>query len=214
LRPQSEGVEKHALQPGATNVTCAIDPVNNRLIHRGKQDGAMRYHVYALSDVLARKYTPLSTFAQPALSYTGQIRNHKDPIFGNKWRDQRYNGIFQGYTTYGQYLYMLDGNVYNDCDEATWSKNPPLPPSPDFVKWCQAHGQEGAPKTAGNAHLTTVDLNTGKTVEQLHITSGESLLYREAEGTAIQVVGGKPRLCYGFAGGTSENRTTTIMYKV
>ncbi|MEU2588305.1 hypothetical protein ABZ612_36755 [Streptomyces avermitilis] len=57
------------------------------------------------------------------------------------------------------------------------------------------------PKTSGNAHLTTVDMNTGEIVEQRHITSGESLTYREAEGMAIQVVGGKPRLCCGFAGG-------------
>ncbi|GAA5702264.1 hypothetical protein Save01_03081 [Streptomyces avermitilis] len=210
LTPQSAGIEKHLLVQGAANVTCAIDPIHNRLIQRGKVNGAMRYYVYALSDVLARKYTPLATFTQPALNYTGQVRNS---LTDNTWATEKYTGIFQGYTAYGQYLYMLDGNAYNNCDRADFNKKLPPSPSPAFVKWCQEQGFPGAPKTSGNAHLTTVDMNTGEIVEQRHITSGESLTYREAEGMAIQVVGGKPRLCYGFAGGESGARTTTIMYK-
>ncbi|MFI0982733.1 hypothetical protein ACH4SP_37705 [Streptomyces sp. NPDC021093] len=218
--PDSPEVEKHVLVSGARNVTCAIDPVNNRLVQRYKAgSGPFRYRTYALSDVLARKYNVLAEVAQPALSYTGQLRNNKTD---NKWEPLSYTGVFQGYTLHGQYLYLLDGNAYNDCDELTWrdgDMNKPRgsgqapSPSPAFVKWCQEQGFPGAPKTSGNAHLTTVDLNTGKTVEQRHITSGESLTYREAEGMAIQVIAGEARLCYGFAGRDGEARTTTIMYK-
>ncbi|MFE9580510.1 hypothetical protein ACFYO1_29300 [Nocardia sp. NPDC006044] len=93
-------------------------------------------------------------------------------------------GTFQGYTAFGTYLYLLTGNAYGDSN-----------PAP------------------GNAFITCVDLRTGAQVQRELTQAGKSLDYREPEGMAIQIVAGRPRLCFGFASGVEKARLASIFYK-
>lgn len=75
----------------ATEHTCSIDPVSNRLIVRYHLSGAKRIAVYDLAAATNGNFgSPLADFAQPDL---GTRR-------------------FQGYAAYGSYLYLLTGHSY------------------------------------------------------------------------------------------------------
>ena len=91
---------------------------------------------------------------------------------------------FQGYTTYGRRLYMVQGTAYGT----------------------------GNPRSGkGNTVLTSVDLATGKVEQrQVRTTVGYALYVREPEGLAIQVVNGVPRLCVGFASTATATSTTRL----
>jgi hypothetical protein len=161
LTTSSSALTKYAPIAGATSTTCAIDPSTNRLIMRYRLGGAPRYGVYNLSEVKAGNPTALFDVGQP------------DGL-----------GVFQGYTAFGQYLYLLDGTAYS-------ASNP-------------------AP---GNTYLTSVDLSTGNVVQRSFTAAWKSLDYREPEGMALQIAGGQPRLCFGFATGAAGARQASIIYK-
>jgi hypothetical protein len=87
----SSTLEKHLPITGIDTVTCATDPVNERLVMRYRTGGTFRYAVYRIADIRAGVYDrKLADIAQPAGL-----------------------GTFQGYAVYGQYLYMLDGDPYS-----------------------------------------------------------------------------------------------------
>jgi hypothetical protein len=97
----------------------------------------------------------------------------------------------QGFALFGQYMYLFHGTAYGV-------------------------GDSRAP--TGNAHLTCVDLNTGRVVERRLTKAFAGLSYREPEGMAIQLVSpGSPaaqaRLCFGFASGAAGARKASIAYK-
>jgi len=90
----STGLEKHQPIAGIDAVTCATDPVNERLVMRYRTGGAFRYAVYTLADLRAGAYDRrLADLAQPS----GM-------------------GTFQGYAVYGEYLYLLDGEAYSSTN--------------------------------------------------------------------------------------------------
>ncbi|MEV4574990.1 teichoic acid biosynthesis protein C [Nonomuraea jabiensis] len=161
LTPSSSALTKYTLISGATSTTCAIDPSTNRLIMRCRVDGQARFVAYSLAAVKAGTAKKLYDVAQPSGL-----------------------GVFQGYTAYGDYLYLLDGTAYG-------ASNP-------------------AP---GNTYITCVDLRTGAKVQRSLSQAGKSLDYREPEGMAIQIVSGRPRLCLGLASGTAGARKASIFYK-
>jgi receptor-binding protein len=77
---------------GSKTITCATDPVNDRIVVRRNENGAMYYSLFSLADAAAGDFgSPLAHFAQPTLG-----------------------AVFQGYTIYGQYLYTLDGSGHDD----------------------------------------------------------------------------------------------------
>jgi hypothetical protein len=78
--------------PGSTNVTCATDPVNQRILIRRSISGTMHFTAYSLAAASAGDFsTPLTSIAMPSIS-----------------------GTFQGYTFYGKYLYVLTGEGHAD----------------------------------------------------------------------------------------------------
>jgi hypothetical protein len=80
---------------GSKTITCATDPVNERIVVRRNESGQMYFSVFSLADATAGNFgSPLAHFPQPALSDTAVT--------------------FQGYTIYGQYLYTLDGTGHDD----------------------------------------------------------------------------------------------------
>ncbi|MFI2430350.1 Tat pathway signal sequence domain protein [Streptomyces sp. NPDC018693] len=91
LTPDAYQVTRFDPAPGSTNNTVAIDPVNNRLVHRYRISGGFKYSLYDLATFKAGTFIPLATIDQPAV-LTGPV--------------------FQGYTSLGQYLYTLDGTAY------------------------------------------------------------------------------------------------------
>ncbi|HEY7593846.1 MAG TPA: teichoic acid biosynthesis protein C [Actinophytocola sp.] len=77
---------------GSDTITCATDPVNERIVVRRKEGGVMHYSLYSLADAAAGDFgSPLVHFAEPPLG-----------------------PVFQGYAIYGQYLYTLDGSGHED----------------------------------------------------------------------------------------------------
>lgn len=92
---------------------------------------------------------------------------------------------FQGYAAYGQYLYMLYGDSYDITGGEV------------------------------NSQVASIDMNTGKVVEDPVLTkAGSTLSFREAEGLAIyQTADDEVRLFLGFASGEAGDRRSNLFYK-
>lgn len=79
---------------GSKTITCATDPVNERIAVRRSEGGKMFYSIFPLASAAKGDFSqPLAHFAQPSLSSKSVV--------------------FQGYTIYGQYLYTLDGTGHD-----------------------------------------------------------------------------------------------------
>jgi hypothetical protein len=171
----SPSLTQYSLEDGVDRTTVALDPVNQRLTVRCRVSGAFRFRLYDLAAFKSGSRTALADIAQPADLQPG------------------YPDTFQGFTTYGSYLYLLAGSQY---------------------------GTDGSVSPDGNTFITCVDWNTGGIVEQKPTKAAYSLLYREPEGMAIQIPDpSNPqavRLCSGFASDTSDTDTrkkASIYYK-
>ncbi|WP_328522225.1 hypothetical protein [Kribbella sp. NBC_00359] len=76
--------------PGASEYTCSVDPVYQRMIVRYQSSAGKRIAVYPLSAFQTRSFgSPLVDFKQPTIS-----------------------GTPQGYALYGSYIYYLTGDPY------------------------------------------------------------------------------------------------------
>lgn len=161
LTPDSEEVRRLQPVPGSDRTTCGVDPDAGQLVMRHRVGGSFRYALYDLESLCSNDFTPLATVAQPALSYS-----------------------FQGYASYGGYLYLLEGSSY---------------------------GSTGSQPPTGNTHLTCVDWSTGAVVDRRLVLDGAELPFREPEGLAIQLAGPSAvRLCFGFATTTSPTDTSKL----
>ncbi|MFF7259328.1 Tat pathway signal sequence domain protein [Streptomyces sp. NPDC008159] len=141
LTPNSHLVTTYDPVPGSDHNTVAVDPVNSRLAVRHRLSGTWKINLYDLATFRSGTFTPLATITQPSV-LTGVT--------------------FQGYTTFGQYLYTLDGTAYT-------------------------YDSAGNRTSDSNTYLTSVDWNTGTVVQRSLSKAGESLFYREPEGLAIQI---------------------------
>lgn len=91
LANTSTALTKFTPVAAATEHTCSIDPVSNRLIVRYHQNSAKHIAVYDLAAATNGNFTsPLANFAQPDLG----------------------TRKFQGYAAHGSYLYLLTGHSY------------------------------------------------------------------------------------------------------
>ncbi|KID93302.1 FacC-like extracellular signaling protein, partial [Metarhizium majus ARSEF 297] len=92
--------------------------------------------------------------------------------------------VFQGYATYGQYLYVFKGTSYEKSGGKV------------------------------NSEVTSVDMKTGTIQQGPLLTkAGESLSSREPEGVAVYVTAsGEPRLFLGFAAGTKAGQRRSHLY--
>jgi hypothetical protein len=87
LTPSSLELQKHRLIEGVDRTTVNIDPANGLLTMRYRKDGAFRFGVYELEQVNRREYVPITDVPQPGC------------------------GKFQGFASYGGYLYLLEATV-------------------------------------------------------------------------------------------------------
>ncbi|KAK4234087.1 putative major teichoic acid biosynthesis protein C [Achaetomium macrosporum] len=94
LSKTSSSLKKYTPVAAATEHTCAIDPVHNRLVVRYQLSGAKHIALYDLAAATKGDFSkPLANFKQPLPKTKGKN--------------------FQGYTAYGKYLYMLWGDSYD-----------------------------------------------------------------------------------------------------
>jgi len=166
LKGSSSAVQKFSPVSGATEYTCTTDPVTNRLIVRYQKSGAKHIAVYDLAAATKGDFSkPLVNFPQPL----------------PKTRGSR----FQGYTAYGQYLYLLWGDSYDASGGVV------------------------------NSELASVNMNTGKIKQGPILTkAGSTLSFREPEGLAIyRTAAGEIRLFLGFASGKAGDRRSNLFYK-
>lgn len=162
LTPDSAEMEKHQLIEGVDRTTVNIDQANGLLTMRYRQDGIFRFGVYELEKVKRKEYIPIADVKQPSL------------------------GTFQGFASYGGYLYLLEGNAY--------SSSGPI---------------------EGNTYITAVNLTSGDVVDKQLITSGADLTFREPEGMAIRIPNPKhpqkAELCFGFASSYTPLRLANVL---
>jgi hypothetical protein len=156
----------------------SIDPVNNRLIVTFVRDGHPRVLVYSLADAVAGR---LDTAHRLVEVHVPECGTTELPNCDLDLQD------YQGFTAYGQYMYIYFGRYY--------------PPTGD----CTGDG-------IGNTHIVSYDLNAARVVEYRLTRAGYTLPYREPEGLAIQITAGQPRLCLGFASGCTPNRRLANIY--
>lgn len=71
-------------------------------------------------------------------------------------------------------------------------------------------GRAGTSADPFDSHLSAIDMNTGEVVQQQLTTAGSSLVYREPEGLAINVVDGLPQLCFGLS--SRPSRSSSLRY--
>ncbi|MFD0679285.1 MULTISPECIES: phage baseplate protein [unclassified Paenibacillus] len=165
LTPESPELEKYRLVEGADRTTVNIDAANGLLTMRYRLDGAFRFGVYSLEEVKQNNYTPLADVPQPTV------------------------GTFQGFASYGGYLYLLEGTAY---------------------------GTNGSVAPVGNTYITAVELKTGEVIDKQLMTAGDTLTFREPEGLAIHLPDSKhphkAQLSFGFASNFTPNRLANIYY--
>ncbi|MED1792125.1 hypothetical protein P4V54_05470 [Brevibacillus nitrificans] len=163
LTPESEELQKHQLIEGVDRTTVNIDQANELLTMRYRQDDAFRFGVFELDKVLRQEYEPIADVAQPSM------------------------GTFQGFASYGGYLYLLEGNSY---------------------------GSSGSVEPTGNTYVTVVNLNTGKVVDKQLIPAGTDLSFREPEGLAVRIPDAKhpqkAELGIGFASSFTPLRLANV----
>lgn len=150
INAESDDLEKYEPIPGATNTTVNIDQAYELLTMRYRLDGAFRYAVYPLEDFKEGIYEPIYDVAQP-----------KDI------------DTFQGFASYGYYLYLLEGNEFKEDDQK------------------------------GNTYITTIDLEDEEVLDKQFIDAALDLPFREPEGMAIAIPNPKKphiaTLNFGFA---------------
>jgi len=163
LTPDSPSLEKHRLVDGADRTTVNIDAAHGLLTMRYRKDGAFRFGVYELEAVKRGVYEPVADVAQPSM------------------------GTFQGFASYGGYLYLLEGNAY---------------------------GSNGSTAPTGNTFITAVDLNTGNVVDKELIDAGTDLRFREPEGMSVWLPDPskpqKAQLAFGFATTVSPTNSAKL----
>lgn len=163
-------MEKHRLVAGADRTTCNVDMANGYLTMRYRINGAFRFGVFELAKVKQGSYSSVADVPQPALQYS-----------------------FQGFASFGSYLYTLEGSAY---------------------------GTSGSVEPTGNTYITCVNLNNGAVVDRQLTKAGYTLPFREPEGMAIQIPDmsnpNAARLCFGFAStvsSTDNSKLASIYYK-
>ncbi|MEU6257757.1 Teichoic acid biosynthesis protein C (Precursor) [Streptomyces sp. NPDC047043] len=93
---------------------------------------------------------------------------------------------FQGYALHGDVVYQLAGTAYD-------AKTNPV-------------------AKKGNAYASSIDITTGKLLQQERTEAGYTLTYREPEGVAVRG-GSDPKVYLGFASGLLGNRSFSIFVK-
>jgi hypothetical protein len=159
---------KYTPMTGVDRVSVNVDMVYGILTMRYRSGGTFHYKAYNLATFKTGTFTQVATVNEPTM------------------------GTFQGFATFGSFLYLLEGTQYSTSN-----------PSP-----------------TGNTRLRSVNLYTGNEINNQLTTAGSSLLYRYPGGLSIQQPDISDyntfRLSFGLASYTSSTNTDkqqSIYYK-
>jgi hypothetical protein len=158
LEAQSSAITKYSLVDGAVSATPGIDTLHGRLAVRYAAGGGFHVALFSLAAVKAGNRTPLAKLVCPSDV-----------------------GTFQGWATWGSYVYFYAGNNYS-------ATNPP----------------------PGNAMLHCYDWNTGREVQRFLTRAFPSQLWREPEGIAVRTNGAHPQLVFGVSSHSPASNGRTI----
>lgn len=147
LEANSSAITKYSVAEGASNVTPSIDVAHGYFAARFVSKNQFHVALFKLADVELGRFSPIAEFLCP------------DDL-----------GTFQGWATWGSYVYFYAGNNYSET-------NPP----------------------PGNAVLACYDWNTGREAQRAPTEMFRDQLWREPEGMAVRDVGSHPQLVFGFA---------------
>jgi hypothetical protein len=178
--------------PAATSMTPSVDAAHNLLVIRYALGSDHWFAAYDLPSAVATANTgtlpaPLAQIQQPAL-YKYTDAGVPDPTTP---------ATFQGFTSYGQYVYMLDGDPRTSTPNGTLT---------GVDKWA--------------IHTTSFDLNgtqndpTTGYIKTTHSEADVDANPREPEGMAIYTGSGAPRLCFGITNNNGSTRQFDLYYKV
>lgn len=169
VTPDSPEVRRLTPWSNVDRTTCGIDPVYGRMVLRYRvganpdgSGGQFRFALFDLSDVRRNTFLPLADVAQPVL------------------------GTFQGFTSSGRYLYLLDGNSYSTAPDGNTHLT--------CVDWLTG-------EVVARQYVTDYAELPFREPEGLAIQVPDPSRPLEA------------RLCWGFATGVAGARRATIMYK-
>ena len=188
--------------PNATAIIPSVDVTNNLLVLRYALPGSGQWFgAYDLTEARAAAIdtaaaaaaqrtalplpAPLATIQQPALW-----------VSDANGADTTTPATFQGFTSFGQYVYMLDG-----APRPTGDTGP-------------ATGAE-----AWAIHTTSMDLNGTQNgsqgyIDRTHSAADISALPREPEGMAVYTGSGTPRLAFAITNNSSDGtRRFDLYYK-
>ncbi|MDQ0991028.1 hypothetical protein [Streptomyces sp. V3I7] len=177
--------------PAATSMTPSVDVDHNILLIRYAMGSDHWFAAYDLSAAIATANTgtlpaPLAQIQQPPLyKYDANGTPTSTPA------------TFQGFTSYGQYAYMLDGDPRISTPSGTLT---------GVDKWA--------------IHTTSFDLNgtqndpTTGYIKSTHSEADAAADPREPEGMAIHTGSGAPRLCFGITNNAGSTRQFDLYYKV
>jgi hypothetical protein len=167
-------ITKHFV--GSTAITCATDPFHNRIAVRRQIGGHWRFGVYELHN--GKIGTRLVQAHQPALKVNGVTQ------------------VNQGWTLYGQYIYMLTGT-----GNAKSNSNPDK-----YINsriWC-LDLNTGTAAAVSDAHIPAARIK-----EHFLTQAGKSLVYREPEGMAVyRPPGHSAGLYFGYSARPSMGSAT------
>ncbi|KRG16227.1 hypothetical protein ACA30_02355 [Virgibacillus soli] len=157
-------IEKFEFLPNVDHTTVNIDHVHNLLTMRYRENGEFHFALYHLDDVKRHHFQPIVQMTQPQL------------------------GTFQGFVSYGDFLYLLEGNNFGTGDSE---------------------------KPKGNTYITTIDWKTGKVIDKRWIGIASDLPFREPEGMGIYLPRDKnpneTLLCLGFASTISKANAAKVV---
>ncbi|NGP45247.1 Tat pathway signal sequence domain protein [Bacillaceae bacterium SIJ1] len=164
LHADNPQLEKFELIPDVDRTTVNIDMAYGNLTMRYRENGQFNFAVFPLDQVKQHNDTPIYNVAQPSGL-----------------------GTFQGFASYGRFLYLLEGNAY---------------------------GKGDSEKPTGNTKITIVDLADGSVVDQHLISAGSDLRFREPEGMSIYLPNpntpNRAMLTLGFASTVSETNSAKL----
>lgn len=130
-----DNLDTYELIPDADRTTVNIDQAYGLLTMRYRLDGQINFATFSLDDVKEGDYEPLYTIPQP------------DDI-----------ETFQGFASHGDYLYLLEGNSFENEEDDT-----------------------------GNTYITTINLQNEDVIDKQFIEAGMDLPFREPEGMGISI---------------------------
>ncbi|MFF8592366.1 hypothetical protein ACF061_13110 [Streptomyces sp. NPDC015220] len=190
-------VQRFADKPrDAGSITPSVDVDHDVLLLRyAKPDGNHYFQAYRLSEAAAALSGGDRRLPSPLLADTGVPQPPLPKVDATGAAlDPFVPATFQGFASYGQYVYMLDGDARPDTDD-------PAKPLSGYSKW--------------TVHTSSFDLNAADpaaTLVRTHSEADAGAMPREPEGMAVWTGAAGPLLLFALTNRTSSGLREFDLY--